>query len=81
VKSLDHHALRARLAARAALVATARDLANQLRGFLRGFGLIVGKAKRRFERSRPSSWCKFGDGSRWPWVRPPGVEVGVARRR
>jgi transposase len=50
VKSLDAHALRAKLAARAELVATARDLGNQLRGLLRGFGLIVGKAKGRFEQ-------------------------------
>ena len=49
VKSLDHHALRAKLAARAELVATARDLGNQLRGFLRSFGLLVGKGKGRFE--------------------------------
>lgn len=45
VKSLDHHALRAKLAARAELVATARDLGNQLRGLLRVFGLRVGKGK------------------------------------
>ena len=45
VKSLDHHALRAKLAARAQLVATARDLGNQLRGPLRAFGRRVGKAK------------------------------------
>ncbi len=50
VKSLDHHALRAKLAARAQLVATARDLGNQLRGFLRSFGLLVGKGKGRFEQ-------------------------------
>jgi transposase len=50
VKSLDAHALRAKLAARAHLVATARDLGNQLRGFLRSFGLIVGKGKGRFEQ-------------------------------
>jgi transposase len=51
VKSLDAHALRAKLAARAHLVASARDLANQLRGLLRCFGLIVGKGKgRAFER-------------------------------
>jgi transposase len=31
------------------LVATARDLGNQLRGFLRSFGLILGKGKGRFE--------------------------------
>jgi transposase len=49
VKSLDHHALRAKLAARAELVATARDLGNQLRGFLRSFGLLVGKGKGQFE--------------------------------
>ena len=41
--------LRAKLAARAQLVAAARDLGNQLRGFLRGFGLVVGKGKGRFE--------------------------------
>ncbi len=45
VKSLDHHALRAKLAARAQLVATGRDLGNQLRGLLRVFGLRVGKGK------------------------------------
>jgi len=45
VKSLDHHAVRAKLAARAHLVATARDLGNQLRGLLRTFGLRVGKGK------------------------------------
>jgi transposase len=45
VKSLDHHALRAQLAARAELVATAPDLGNQVRGFLRSFGLLVGKGK------------------------------------
>ncbi|MGH6915402.1 MAG: IS110 family transposase, partial [Geminicoccales bacterium] len=51
VKSLDHHALRAKLAARAQLVATARDLGNQLRGLLRVFGLRVGKGKgQAFER-------------------------------
>lgn len=50
VKSLDHHALRAKLAARAELVATARDLGNQLRGLLRSFGLRVGKGKGRFEQ-------------------------------
>jgi transposase len=45
VKRLEHHALRAKLAARAQLVATARDLGNQLRGLLRAFGLRVGKGK------------------------------------
>jgi transposase len=51
VKSLDAHALRAKLAARAHLVASARDLANQLRGLLRCFGLIVGPGKgQAFER-------------------------------
>jgi transposase len=50
VKSLDHHALRAKLAARAQLVATARDLGNQLRGFLRSFGLVLGKGTGRFEQ-------------------------------
>jgi transposase len=49
VKSLDAHALRARLAARAHLVATARDLGNQLRGLLRSFGLVVGKGQGKFE--------------------------------
>ena len=45
VKSLDAHARRAKLAARAQLVATARDLGNQLRGLLRAFGLRVGKGQ------------------------------------
>jgi transposase len=50
VKRLDAHALRAKLAARAHLVATARDLGNQLRGLLRCFGLIVGKGQGKFEQ-------------------------------
>jgi transposase len=68
VKSLDHHALRAKLAARAQLVATARDLGNQLRGLLRAFGLRVGKGA----RGEPSSsaswpwWRTVRHSSRWP---------------
>jgi hypothetical protein len=31
--------------------------------------------------SRPSSWWKFDGDLRWPWVRPPGVEVGAARHQ
>jgi transposase len=51
VKSLGHHAVRAKLAARAQLVATVRDLGNQLRGLLRAFGLRLGKGKgHAFER-------------------------------
>jgi len=45
VKSLDAHARRAKLAARAELVASARDLGYQLRGLLRAFGLRVGKGQ------------------------------------
>jgi transposase len=50
VKSLDVHALRAKFAARAELVAPARDLGNQLRGLLRRFGLSVGKGQGKFEQ-------------------------------
>jgi transposase len=51
VKSMDSHALRAMLSARAQLVAQCVTLANSIRGLLKVFGLIVGHAKgKRFER-------------------------------
>jgi transposase len=43
VKSLDSHLIRTLLAARAGLVATHRDVANQVRGALKTFGLVLGK--------------------------------------
>jgi transposase len=50
VKSMDNHALRAMLSARAQLVAQTVTVANTIRGLLRVFGLVVRKAKgRRFE--------------------------------
>ncbi len=67
VKSLDHHALRAKLAARAQLVATGRDLGNQLRGLLRVFGLRVGKGKgQAFEQRVLAWWRTVRRCSRWP---------------
>jgi transposase len=50
VKSMDNHALRAMLSARAQLVAQCVTVANTIRGLLKVFGLVIRKAKgRRFE--------------------------------
>lgn len=43
VKSLDSHLIRTLLAARAGLVTMHRDVANQIRGALKTFGLVLGK--------------------------------------
>jgi transposase len=45
VKDLDSHAIRALLGSRALLVAMKRDLENQIRGLLKNFGLVIGRAK------------------------------------
>jgi len=45
VKDLDSHAVRALLASRALLVKIKRDLENQVRGLLKNFGLVIGRAK------------------------------------
>jgi transposase len=45
VKGLDSHAVRALLASRALLVELKRDLENQIRGLLKNFGLVIGRAK------------------------------------
>jgi transposase len=45
VKDLDSHSLRALLASRALLVKIKRDLENQVRGLLKNFGLVIGRAK------------------------------------
>jgi transposase len=45
VKSMDNHALRAMLSARAHLVAQSVTLANSIRGLLKVFGLVVRRAK------------------------------------
>jgi len=44
VKSLDSHLIRATMASRSLLVATRRDVQNQIRGLLNIHGLVVGKA-------------------------------------
>jgi transposase len=50
VKSLDAHTLRATLAVRARLVALQTTLANQIRGILKTFGVIVSNARgQRFD--------------------------------
>ena len=50
VKSKAAHLLRALLASRGMLVATRRDLENQIRGLLKTFGLVLGTARHgRFE--------------------------------
>ena len=43
VKSLDSHLIRTLLVARAGLVAMHRDVADQIRGALKTFGLVLGK--------------------------------------
>ena len=45
VKSLDSHAIKALLTSRALLVRIKRDLENQIRGLLKNFGLVIGRAK------------------------------------
>lgn len=45
VKNLNSHAVRAVLASRALLVELKRDLENQIRGLLKNFGLVIGRAK------------------------------------
>lgn len=45
VKDLDSHAVRAILSSRALLVELKRDLENQIRGLLKNFGLVIGRAK------------------------------------
>ena len=45
VKALDSHAVRALLSSRALLVRMKRDLENQIRGLLKDFGLVIGRAK------------------------------------
>jgi transposase len=45
VKALDSHAVRALLSSRALLVQMKRDLENQIRGLLKNFGLVIGRAK------------------------------------
>jgi transposase len=45
VKDLDSHAVKALLASRALLVKIKRDLENQVRGLLKNFGLVIGRAK------------------------------------
>ena len=47
VKSLACHEVRADLLARSRLVASRRDLENQMRGLLKPFGLLVGKVRGR----------------------------------
>ena len=45
VKDIDSHSVRALLASRALLVKIKRDLENQVRGFLKNLGLVIGPAK------------------------------------
>ena len=45
VKGLDSHAIRALLSSRALLVELKRDIENQIRGLLKNFGLVIGRAK------------------------------------
>ena len=45
VKSLDSHVIKALLTSRALLVKIKRDIENQIRGLLKNFGLVIGRAK------------------------------------
>lgn len=51
VKSLQSHAVMSKLGVRAKLIGMRRDLASQIRGIMKTFGLVVGSARRQiFER-------------------------------
>lgn len=51
VKSLQSHVVMSKLGVRAKLIGMRRDLASQIRGIMKTFGLIVGSARRQiFER-------------------------------
>jgi hypothetical protein len=45
VKGLESHAIKALLTSRALLVKIKRDIENQIRGLLKNFGLVIGRAK------------------------------------
>src|SRR6476619_1812850 len=45
VKDIDSHMVRALLASRALLIKIKRDLENHVRGLLKNFGLVIGRAK------------------------------------
>ena len=60
VKSVDSHLVRSLLTTRAQLVRMRVDLANQIRGVLKPFGLIAGKGGGRPSPSGCGSWSRAG---------------------
>src|SRR3981081_2702686 len=93
VKDLDSHSVRALLASRALLVKIKRDLENQIRGPLKNFGLVIGRATqclRRTSRGVDRGSSRFGGCSQaaarsaqrrraaGQRPRPQGYEVGCA---
>jgi transposase len=77
VKNVDSHLVRSRLTARAQLVRMRVDLANQIRGVLKPFGLIAGKGRRAALRRAGADpgrgWAAAG--------RRRGIAGGVAGRQ
>ncbi len=58
VKSIDSQLLRSLLTSRAQLVRMRVDLANQIRGVLKPFGLMAGKGAAVPSRNRSAAWSR-----------------------
>jgi transposase len=65
VKSVDSHLVRSLLTTRAQLVRMRVDLANQIRGVLKPFGLIAGKGGGGPSPSGGGRWSRAGRCRRW----------------
>ena len=65
VKSVDSHLVRSLLTTRAQLVRMRVDLANQIRGVLKPFGLIAGKGGGGPSPSGCERWSRAGHYRRW----------------
>ena len=65
VKSVDSHLVRSLLITRAQLVRMRVDLANQIRGVLKPFGLIAGKGAGGLSPSGCGRWSRAGPCRRW----------------
>ena len=65
VKSVDSHLVRSLLITRAQLVRMRVDLANQIRGVLKPFGLIAGKGGGGPSPSGCGRWSRAGPCRRW----------------
>jgi len=81
VKSLDSQLLRSLITARAQLVRMRVDLANQIRGVLKAFGLVAGKGGgqpfiQRYGRWSPADRCRRSPRHCWR----PGKRLGIRSR-